>query len=204
MGIGLTGNISARKTPRQARAIATRAAIVEAAARIISEGGLGAFNTNAVSACAGVSVGSLYQYFPNKDAIMAALIARQQQFLTDQIEASLETTAHLEFEAAMRHLVRLAMHLHREDALLATAIDHEEARLPVQAIVLVALERSGALVSALLAKLRPDLSAEVVARAARTLPNLVRAVVDAWANLDPPQIDVAEEEAVKAVIGYLG
>ena len=135
---------------------------------------------------------------------MAALIARQQQFLTDQIEASLETTAHLEFEAAMRHLVRLAMHLHREDALLATAIDHEEARLPVQAIVLVALERSGALVSALLAKLRPDLSAEVVARAARTLPNLVRAVVDAWANLDPPQIDVAEEEAVKAVIGYLG
>jgi hypothetical protein len=40
--------------------------------------------------------------------------------------------------------------------------------------------------------------------AARTLPALVRAITDAWANLTPPQLDVAEEEAIRAVLGYLG
>jgi hypothetical protein len=48
-----------------------------------------------------------------------------------------------------------------------------------------------------LAEVDPD-------RAARTLPALVRAVIDSWANLDPPQPQIAEEEAVRAVCGYLG
>jgi hypothetical protein len=39
--------------------------------------------------------------------------------------------------------------------------------------------------------------------AARTLPALVRSVTDAWANLRPPQLEKAEEEAVRAVLGYL-
>lgn len=66
-----------RKSPRQARASATVDAIVEAAARIIAEDGNRALTTNAISARAGVSVGSLYQYFPNKQAILWALIARE-------------------------------------------------------------------------------------------------------------------------------
>lgn len=66
-----------RKSPRQKRAAATFDAILEAAAHILREEGADALTTNAVAARAGASIGSLYQYFPNKQAIVRALIARE-------------------------------------------------------------------------------------------------------------------------------
>ena len=65
-----------RKSPRQKRAAATFEAIVEAAAHILRAEGAAALTTNAVAVRAGVSIGSLYQYFPNKQAIVRALIER--------------------------------------------------------------------------------------------------------------------------------
>jgi len=65
-----------RKQPRQARSRATVAAIVEAGARILGRGGWTAFNTNAVAALAGVSIGTLYQYFPNRLALVEAVRCR--------------------------------------------------------------------------------------------------------------------------------
>jgi AcrR family transcriptional regulator len=62
-----------RRQPRQARALATRAAIFEAAARILEDEGEAAFNTNRVAERAGVSIGTLYQYFGSKQAILAAM-----------------------------------------------------------------------------------------------------------------------------------
>jgi AcrR family transcriptional regulator len=66
-----------RKAPRQRRSEATVEAIVEAAARILAADGPRALTTNAVARRAGVSVGSLYQYFPNKQAIVRALMERE-------------------------------------------------------------------------------------------------------------------------------
>ncbi len=66
-----------RKTPKQARSEASFEAIVEAAARILAEGGPRALTTNRVARRAGVSVGSLYQYFPNKLSIVRALLERE-------------------------------------------------------------------------------------------------------------------------------
>lgn len=62
-----------RKAPRQARSRATVDAILEAAARILASGGAAAFSTNQVAEAAGVSIGSLYQYFPDKHAIVEAI-----------------------------------------------------------------------------------------------------------------------------------
>jgi hypothetical protein len=61
-----------RKMPGQARSQETVSIILEASARILESGGLRGFNTNAIAAKAGVSIGSLYQYFPNKDSIVLA------------------------------------------------------------------------------------------------------------------------------------
>ena len=61
-----------RRKPRQARSRATRSAIIEAAAQILEREGRAAFNTNRIAERAGVSVGSLYQYFRDKHAILAA------------------------------------------------------------------------------------------------------------------------------------
>jgi AcrR family transcriptional regulator len=196
--------LSPRKAPKQARAQVTRDALIEAAAQIISRDGLAGFNTNAVAERAGVSIGSLYQYFPNKDALMAALIARQQARQIDTVARAAEGLDSQPVDVMIRMLVRAAMAHHRDDALLATAIDHEEARLPVDGVIAAELTRGGDVLSDVLRKARPDLPPHMIAQAARTLPALVRAVVDAWANLSPPQIQTAEDEAVRAVLGYLG
>jgi len=66
-----------RKRPRQERSQATFDAIVEASARILAEDGVRALTTNRIAERAGVSVGSLYQYFPDRGAIVRALLERQ-------------------------------------------------------------------------------------------------------------------------------
>jgi AcrR family transcriptional regulator len=65
-----------RKQPRQVRAQATVSAILEATAHILSESGYDALTTNHVAAKAGVSIGSLYQYFPSKEALVGELMDR--------------------------------------------------------------------------------------------------------------------------------
>ena len=67
---------SKRRTPQQVRAQATLELIFEATARILHRGGEAALNTNAVAEHAGISIGTLYQYFPNKEAIMVAMARR--------------------------------------------------------------------------------------------------------------------------------
>lgn len=68
--------LAPRKQPKQQRSAATRERIVEAAARVFAEHGYAAGTTNRIAAEAGLSVGSLYQYFPNKDAILVELVRR--------------------------------------------------------------------------------------------------------------------------------
>src|ERR1700677_2697215 len=65
--------ISARKAPRQARSTRLVEDTLEAAVRILARDGARRFTTARVAEQAGVSVGSLYQYFPNKEAILFRL-----------------------------------------------------------------------------------------------------------------------------------
>jgi AcrR family transcriptional regulator len=191
-----------RKRPRQARAVATADVILEAAVQLLAKHGLGGFNTNAVAATAGVSVGTLYQYFANKAALMAAVIAQRQRMQSVTLAEAFAGLDDMDLDTAVRVLVRAAMRHHHDDPLLATAIDHEEARLPVAPAIAEAERAGGALVAAFLARHAADIAVPP-AVAARTVPPMVRAVVDAWANRTPPDLDRAESEAVRAVLGYL-
>ncbi|MEZ2127942.1 MULTISPECIES: TetR/AcrR family transcriptional regulator [unclassified Sinorhizobium] len=65
-----------RKEPRQARSRATVETIVQAGARILSDQGWAGFTTNKVADLAGVSIGSLYQYFPDKLSLVDAIRRR--------------------------------------------------------------------------------------------------------------------------------
>ena len=86
----MNNTISPRKAPRQARSQATVKAILDAAARVLVERGYAATTTNLVAERAGVSVGSLYQYFPNKDALIAALHDRHAREMNEVIDRTLE------------------------------------------------------------------------------------------------------------------
>jgi len=79
--------------------------IIKAAARVLSERGYDGASTNRIAAEAGISSGSLYQYFPNKDAIVAAVVERFVERLTARIDAQLAATMHLPWRESGRALL---------------------------------------------------------------------------------------------------
>ncbi|MFP6622736.1 MAG: TetR/AcrR family transcriptional regulator [Myxococcota bacterium] len=81
--------LSPRKRPRQQRSRATVDAIVEAAARVFAEGGYAGGSTNRIAEQAGVAIGSLYEYFPNKAAILVAVAERHLDRMTADVEEML-------------------------------------------------------------------------------------------------------------------
>ncbi|MEJ2378089.1 MAG: TetR/AcrR family transcriptional regulator [Pseudolabrys sp.] len=78
----------ARKQPRQARARATVDAIFEATIQVLLSEGLSALTTTRVAERAGVSVGTLYQYFPQKQALLFALLQRHLESVSDAVSAT--------------------------------------------------------------------------------------------------------------------
>ena len=74
-----------RKAPTQKRSRATVDAIVDATARVLVRDGYDALSTNRVAQEAGVSVGSLYQYFPGKEALVAAVMERHASRMQENI-----------------------------------------------------------------------------------------------------------------------
>ena len=74
-----------RRKPRQARAAATVEIIYEATAQILQRESRAILTTNHIAACAGISVGTLYQYFPHKEAILVALARREIRSMADTI-----------------------------------------------------------------------------------------------------------------------
>jgi AcrR family transcriptional regulator len=80
---------TARKQPKQERARETVDVILEAMARTLVRVGYDRASTNRVALEAGVSIGSLYQYFPNKEALVAALIDRHTEMMTARCQGAL-------------------------------------------------------------------------------------------------------------------
>jgi hypothetical protein len=103
----------------------------------------------------------------------------------------------------VRHIIRAALAADRGHPALAAAVDHEEARLPVDRLAQETLAAAGQALGPMLAAHQRELGALDPARAARTLPALVRAVIDAWTSDAGADNRVAEDEAVRAVLGYL-
>lgn len=122
-----------RRKPRQARSQATVEVILAAAARVFARAGYAATTTNHVAAKAGVSIGSLYEYFPSKDAILVALVERH----LDEAERELGRVvtelgqAPPSLEDTIAVLVRTMVELHARDPGLHRVL-FEEAPLPAK------------------------------------------------------------------------
>ncbi len=195
--------LTPKKQPLQARSRATDDALIEAAAHILEERGLDGFTTNAVAERAGASIGSLYQYFPNKDALMAALIALKQRELGDTLSEAVAASSGRSLRHGVRHLVRAAIDLQRAAPRLNAAIDYEENRLPITAI----LSRTGddqiAALVTFLAEHFPAKTKAALRTDADVLRTIVRAVVDHYVDRAEPDFRSAERQSVKAALGYL-
>jgi AcrR family transcriptional regulator len=97
-----------RRTPSQSRSRELVRAIVEAAGRIVSsepDGRAGGFSTNHVARIAGVSIGSLYQYFPSKSAIVAALAHARLRDTFEPLLEDIDASSGRTLEEAVSRLV---------------------------------------------------------------------------------------------------
>ena len=111
-----------RKLPQQARSRATVDAILFAAAHILKVGGLEAATTTRIAQAAGVSIGSLYQYFPNKQAILEALRDRSRAWYDEAIEVEASMGDLPSFRAAAHRALERFVAMHAADPELHKAL----------------------------------------------------------------------------------
>lgn len=192
-----------RKQPRQARSLAMVEAILDATARILIRDGREAANTNMIALEAGISIGSLYQYFANRDAIIGALVDRHGHRIHGLVTEAM-TPPPATLEEAVRRIVGAVFAAHRIDPGLHDALDHDfhgagGHRHPTtkQAVI----EQMRALPGAIRAEMRcsdPQQGALVVAEIAHSLAHA--ALLNRSETRDAAAL---EEQAVRAVLAYL-
>jgi AcrR family transcriptional regulator len=115
-------SISTRKQPKQARATELVAAILQAAAQVLASEGAQRFTTTRVAERAGVSVGSLYQYFPNKAALLFRLQSDEWRQTTELLCGILEN-AELSPLERIRTLVHAFIRSECEEAAVRGALN---------------------------------------------------------------------------------
>lgn len=114
--------ISSRKQPKQARSTELVTAILEAAAQVLAKEGAQRFTTARVAEKAGVSIGSLYQYFPNKAAILFRLQSDEWRTTTELLSSILQDTRKPPLER-VRTLVHAFIRSECEEAEMRVALD---------------------------------------------------------------------------------
>jgi AcrR family transcriptional regulator len=191
--------LNPRKQPAQPRSSRTVGVILEAAAHILEQQGFEGYTTNSIAERAGVSIGSLYQYYPGKDAITIALIEQESAVLLDAVVKAARMD---DWAEALRSMIRAATEHQLTRPKLARLLDFEEARLPFPAhAVRVGSTIQTAITEVL--KKRPDRSPEDVAVLAYDILAITRGLTDSAGERGETDIDELERRVIRAVFGYL-
>lgn len=193
----------ARKQPTQDRAAKTRQRILDAAAHVFAEYGYVAGTTNRIAEHAGLSIGSLYQYFPNKDAVLRALMDAHvdagARLLTERLSGGLPER----LDDALRVFVRATIDNHRDNPRLHRVLFEEAPRAPAFLSRLHDLEQVTVDATAQLLERHPGvhasgrLSARMVVT---TIESLVHRMITSPDPVDSQQL---EDEIVILLTGYL-
>jgi AcrR family transcriptional regulator len=130
-----------RKQALQNRSRATVAALIEATARVLVKEGYEKASTNRIAEVAGVSIGSLYQYFPTKEALVFAVVQQHNRDILALVGDALAKVDALPVEEVVRSLVRVAIDAHRMDPKLHKILTEQIPRTP-------AMDEAGALAKA--------------------------------------------------------
>lgn len=188
-----------RKTAGQARSADTIEVILEAAARVLEARGLSGYNTNAIAERAGVSIGSLYQYFPNKHAITRALIERFEREMLGACRTAAHAAHGLPLAEATALLVGVVVHQHGARPALNRILEDEEARLFGDGP-----ENGGArnFVEVFLSPYRGEIAAPLD-EVARDVLTVARALADATLREGASRAD-SERRIRRAIAGCLG
>ena len=185
--------VSPRKQPAQGRSRFTVRQIVEAAARVFEERGYAGANTNRIAERAGVSIGSLYQYFPNKESILAVLLEQHTQEEPHDLVGVLE------------HFVEDMVELHSKNPRLQHVLLDEAPRPPHLKARLQELEQAAVESTEILLRASPQVRVEDHRAAAYLAVQSIETLVHRFV-VEPPD-EVSRErfaaELVEMLVRYL-
>ena len=193
----------------QERSRLTVDALLEATTRILIKDGYDRASTNRIAALAGVGIGSLYQYFPNKEALVAAVIERHTQQLSRiSLNALLKAFAS-PIETGVREIVAAAIEAHRVDPALHRVLAEQVPRTGKLADIDLVQGNGRTLIRGYLEAHRgeidiadPDLAAFMVVTTVEALTH--SAVLHQPHVLADGKAGAFVEEVTRLVLGYLG
>jgi AcrR family transcriptional regulator len=196
---------TARNQPRQPRSRATVSVILDAAIRVLDQDGWEALTTSRVAQVAGVSVGTLYQYFAHREAIVEALQNRELERAGQMLEGLLKASRLESDRELARAVVEGLFALYRAAPALHRVLAVEGLRLSPPGAVLAFDARSVGLVKAFLDVSKSRLRPMNLEAAAFVIYQSVRASMLAYFLEGPAGVDDAAlvDELTELVVRYL-
>jgi AcrR family transcriptional regulator len=191
-----------RKIPLQNRAAATRDAILQAAALILQREQFSAFNTNRVAEVAGISIGSLYQYYPNKAALLTALTIEQHAQLLVKIEKAIAQTQKLSMQKAIEKLITIVIAHQFENPELARALDYAERALTPTDEMLSQKKLMIATLTEMMSRYRDQITGDLRI-AALDVQTIVQAMIDGAELRGETNRLALRKRIARAILGYL-
>jgi AcrR family transcriptional regulator len=175
-----------RKLPKQSRSRFTVEAILQATTHILVEEGYDKANTNRIAERAGISIGSLYQYFPNKEALMTALMEQHAQEMAELVETKLDRLFDSPLEIAIPEIITAVVAAHAINPRLHQVLSDEIPRSERSPQMQQANERITELLRAYLERWRDRIQPQnidlTVFILSRTVDSLCHAAVIEYPN----------------------
>lgn len=199
-------DVKPRKSPRQARAKATVDAIVEATTQVLLKEGYDGFTTARAAERAGVSVGSLYQYFPNKAALASAVIDRCCDEFLIAFEGTLAGQRRATLAECIRALVDETLVSHHLTPELHRIVLDLAPRIGVADRVGMVSRAAARMIESLLRRHADEIAPEVDLAVAATI---IETVLEALAHrvmlarTPPVPDDALAREAARLITRYL-
>jgi len=194
-----------RRRPAQERARATVEAIVAATARVLVRDGYDALSTNRVAREAGVSVGSLYQYFPDKEALVVAVMEAHATRMQEQIAQRLTGVAEAGPEAVAREMIRAMLAAQQAEPKLHRALVEQVPRIGALRRLQETYGSYERLIAAWMAAHRDLIEIEDVEVAAFVLVAAVEGLMNR-ATIDHPDLVASgkiEDHIVRLALAYV-
>lgn len=190
-----------RRQPKQDRSRATVEAVLDAVTRVLARSGMAAVTTNRIAEMAGVSIGSVYQYFPDKQAIFDALHERHVERIGRRIERTLADHTKSSLEEFVIALLEALVDAHAEEPelheVLSTQIPRSDGGRSLETRIRNVLRLA---VASRTSQTPRDLDLTVF-----VLANMIESLAHGVVARRPARLSIgaAKEEAVRAVLAYL-
>lgn len=195
--------VTPRKKPSQSRSKATVDAVLAAAAHILEDRGLSGFNTNAVAVRAGVSIGSLYQYFPSKDAILVALMEQSLTIFSQTLAEAIDGAPGDSLGEDLKFTLQMGLVSHLRRPNLVRLLEDEFQRLEGHINKASSHLAVRAAMTRLLTRYDNQIRVESLEVAAQDVGAIARALMTAAAERGAADWDAVIDRIVRAMLGYL-